>query len=52
VKTLSHELTLADMGATGEMESSFDAAPMQSLPAHGADAILSVPPMSTWMNVR
>lgn len=52
VKTLSHGLTLSGMGALGEIKTAYDAAPLQSLPARGPDAIAGLPPMTTWANVR
>ena len=52
VKTLSHGLTLAGLSAIGEIKTTYDVAPLQSLPPHGPDAIGGVPPMGTWVNVR
>ncbi|HEV2272625.1 MAG TPA: glycosyl hydrolase family 28-related protein [Acidobacteriaceae bacterium] len=52
VKSFSHGLTLAGLGATGVIKTRFDASPLDSMPAPNATAIRSLPPASEWVNLR
>lgn len=52
VKTLSHGLTLAGMGAVGETKTSYQAVPLQTMPARGTNWITPLPPMENWVSVR
>jgi len=52
VKVLSHGLTLAALGATGEIKTSYDAAPLKSLPPPTPNAIRGLPPIAEWVNLR
>jgi len=52
VKTFSHGLTLAGLGAVGEIKTSFDAVPLKSLPPRSPNVIPNLPPMDTWVNLR
>jgi sugar lactone lactonase YvrE len=52
VKSLSHGLTIPAMGAAGETRTSFDAAPLKTMPPPGPPAIRPLPPMETWVNLR
>jgi sugar lactone lactonase YvrE len=52
VKTLSHGLTLAAMGAIGETKTTYDAAPLKALPPSTPPAIRGLPPIATWVNLR
>jgi len=51
VRTFSHGLTLAGMGAIGEMKTSYDTAPLTALPPAGPNVIAALPPMDTWVNL-
>jgi hypothetical protein len=52
VKTLSHGLTLAAMGAIGEIKTSYDAAPLATLPPRPPDIMAATPPVDQWVNAR
>jgi sugar lactone lactonase YvrE len=52
VKVLSHGLTLPALGATGEIKTTYDAAPLDSLPPSTPNAIRGLPPIATWINLR
>jgi len=52
VKALSHGLTLAALGAIGEIKTHYDAAPLKTLPPPTPAAIRGLPPISTWVNLR
>ncbi len=52
VKSLSHGLTLAGMGATGTTKTTFDAIPLQSMPPQRPAEIRALPPMDTWVNLK
>ena len=52
VKVLSHGLTLPALGATGEIKTSYDAAPLATLPPPTPEAIRGLPPMAAWVNLR
>ncbi|MBZ5621290.1 MAG: SMP-30/gluconolactonase/LRE family protein [Acidobacteriia bacterium] len=52
VTVLSHGLTLPALGATGEIKTSYDAAPLRTLPPSTPNAIRGLPPMATWVNLR
>ncbi len=52
VNVLSHGLTLAGLGATGEIKTRYDAAPLKAFPAATPDAIRGLPPMAAWVNLR
>ena len=51
VRTFSHGVSFEDVGARGEMRDTFDAAPLQSLPAVKSD-LAPLPPADTWVSVR
>jgi sugar lactone lactonase YvrE len=52
VKTFSYGLTLAGLGAPGEMKTSFVATHLSSVPPFGPNAIADLPPMNEWVNLR
>ena len=52
VKVLSHGLTLAALGAAGEIKTSYEAAPLKTLPPAAPNAIRGLPPMAEWVNLR
>ncbi|NWF83547.1 MAG: gluconolaconase, partial [Bryobacteraceae bacterium] len=52
VKSLTHGLTLAGMGAVGVTKTNFNAVPLQAMPAKGANWIVELPPAGSWVNVR
>jgi sugar lactone lactonase YvrE len=52
VKVLSHGLTLAALGATGEIKTRYDAEPLKTPPPATHDAIRGLPPITTWVNLR
>lgn len=52
VKSLTHGLTLAGMGAVGVTKTNFNAVPLQAMPAKGANWIAELPPAGSWVNVR
>jgi sugar lactone lactonase YvrE len=52
VKVLSHGLTLPALGAAGEIKTTYDAAPLNSLPPSTPNAIRGLPPIATWINLR
>jgi len=52
VKVFSHGLTLAGLGAQGESKTGFQAAPLNSLPPAGPNAIPASPPANEWVNLR
>jgi sugar lactone lactonase YvrE len=51
VKTFSHGLHFADLGAAGEIRTIFETVPLRSLPADKAD-LPALPPRDTWVNIR
>lgn len=51
VKTFSHGLSYDDLGDTGAVRTTFDAAPIAQLPADRAD-LPALPPRETWVNVH
>ncbi len=52
VKVLSHGLTLAAVGAIGEIKTRYEAAPLPALPPSTPNVIRGLPPMATWINLR
>ena len=52
VKAFSHGLTLAGLGAAGEIKTSYEAVPLDKMPAPGPSAIAALPPIDTWVNLR
>jgi hypothetical protein len=52
VKVLSHGLTLPALGATGEIKTSYAAAPLKTMPPSTPNAIRGLPPIATWVNLR
>jgi len=52
VKSLSHGLTLAGMGAVGTTKTSYQASPLQTMPTKPAGAIRALPPMESWVNLK
>jgi hypothetical protein len=52
VKTFSHGLNYADMGAVPKIETHFDATALTAIPPAVASDIASLPPSDTWVNVR
>jgi len=52
VATFSHGLHYRDLGAPGNIEDVFDAAPLTDLPAPVPSDIFALPAMETWFNVR
>src|ERR1019366_3991160 len=52
VKVLSHGLTLPALGATGDIKTSYDAAPLKTLPPSTPNAIRGLPPIASWVNLR
>jgi sugar lactone lactonase YvrE len=52
VKTYTHGLILPAPGLSGEIRTSFDAHPVQALPADGGNIIAALPSMDTWTNLR
>jgi hypothetical protein len=51
VKSFSHGLHFADLGAPGEIRSSFEAVPLRAIPADKID-LPALPPRDTWVNIR
>ncbi|MGA2258078.1 MAG: SMP-30/gluconolactonase/LRE family protein, partial [Thermoguttaceae bacterium] len=52
VKTFSHGLHYADIGAVPEIETRFDAKPLTALPPAVASDLASLPTGDTWVNLR
>jgi sugar lactone lactonase YvrE len=52
VRTFSHGLRYADIGADPRIETAFDANPVMSPPAPVPSDLRSLPPCDTWVNVR
>jgi sugar lactone lactonase YvrE len=52
VKTFSHGLHYADMGAVPEIETHFDAAPLGTMPPAVASDLTPLPACDTWVNLR
>jgi sugar lactone lactonase YvrE len=52
VKSMSHGLTLAGLGAVGATKTAYQAVPLQAMPAPGPAAIAALPPMDRWVNLR
>jgi sugar lactone lactonase YvrE len=52
VKVLSHGLTLPALGAAGGIKTTYDAAPLKTMPPSTPNAIRGLPPMATWVNLR
>lgn len=52
VKAFSHGLTLAGLGAIGEVKTAYDVIPLSAMPAPEPNAIAGLPPMDTWVNLR
>src|SRR3954447_11790980 len=52
VKVFSHGLTLPAEGALGSMQTRYEAAPLNALPAPPASIIRPVPPVAEWTNLR
>jgi hypothetical protein len=52
VKTFSHGLHYADLGAPGETKTVFDAAAVQALPPPVPSDLVPLPPGGTWANAR
>ena len=51
VKTFSHGLHFADLGAAGEIRTTFETMPLRALPADKPD-LPSLPPRESWVNIR
>jgi len=52
VKTFSHGLRYADMGATPDIETHFDAAPLATMPPPVTSDVAPLPAGDTWVNLR
>jgi sugar lactone lactonase YvrE len=52
VKTLSHGLHYADLGAPGETKTVFDVSPLAALPAAVPSDLAALPPGGTWVNAH
>ena len=52
VKTFSHGLHYADIGAAPEIETHFDAAPLTAMPPAVASDLAPLPACDTWVNLR
>ncbi len=52
VKVLSHGLTLPAFGAIGEIKTHYDAVALKALPPPTPNAIRSLPPTATWVNLH
>jgi hypothetical protein len=52
VKTFSHGLHFADIGATPTIQDVFEMGPLLTLPAPVPSDIRELPPMDTWVNLR
>jgi len=52
VKTFSHGLRYADVGATPEIETHFDATPLTAMPPPVASDVAPLPAGDTWVNLR
>jgi hypothetical protein len=52
VKTFSHGLHFADIGAIPAIQDVFEAVPLAMLPPAVESDIRGLPPMSTWINIR
>ena len=52
VKTFSHGLYYADMGAAAEMKDIFEAAPLDAMPEPVKSDMVLLPPGDTWVNIR
>ena len=52
VKAFSHGLTIADIGASPELETAFNADPAADLPARDTLAIPGLPEPQSWVNLR
>lgn len=52
VKTFSHGLHYADLGAAPAIQDVYETAPLSALPAPVSSDILDLPPMNTWVNLR
>ena len=52
VKTFSHGLHYADLGATPAIQDVYETAALSALPAPVNSDILDLPPMDTWVNIR
>ena len=52
VRTFSHGLHYADIGAAGTTESRFDAVPLPTMPPPVASDLFPLPPGETWVNLR
>jgi hypothetical protein len=52
VKTFSHGLHYADLGAMPAVQDVYETAALSALPAPVKSDILDLPPMDTWVNIR
>jgi Pectate lyase superfamily protein/SMP-30/Gluconolactonase/LRE-like region len=52
VQAFSHGLTIADLDAPAKIETSFNAAPLNAMPAAGSPVIRNLPPQDTWVNLH
>ena len=52
VNSFMHGLDIRGPGDVGSIRTSFNAHPLSVLPPFGADAIPSLPPANTWINIR
>jgi sugar lactone lactonase YvrE len=52
VKTFSHGVHYADIGAVPEIKTRFDAAPLAEMPPAVASDLLPLPACDTWVNLR
>ncbi len=52
VKAFSYGLTLAGLGAAGEIKTSYQASPLQVMPPPEPPAIRRLPPAADWVNIH
>ncbi len=52
VKAFSHGLTLPGLGAAGEIKTSYQASPLNTMPPSEPPAIRELPPAADWVNIR
>ncbi len=52
VQAFSHGLTIADLGASAKIETSFQTVPLTALPSVGSPVIRNLPPRDTWADLH
>ena len=52
VKSFTHGLAYADIGAAGTMRDTFETVKLTAMPAHVPSDLKPLPPADTWVNVR